>query len=100
MSDQRHPQLQNSYIQTSHHASATSGDVPSPAPLHAVAAEPDTDAATEYELPPRQQLLGTVTEQSDAITEGPDSDPLPSPPAWRTGDALGLDAVIPVEYRS
>ena len=83
MLDQRHSQPQ----QTSHHAS------PSPAPLHAVAAEPDSDAATEYDLPPRQQPLDI----GDAIARLPDSEPAPPPPACRTGDEQGL---VPVEYRS
>ena len=101
MLNQRHSQLQNSCSrQTSHHASAISDDVPSPASQHAVAAEPDTDAATEYELPPRQQPLDSASEQVDAATEVPDSEPLPPPPVWHTGDELGLDAAIPVEYRS
>ena len=84
MPDQRHSR--------SRRASATSEDVPSPAPLHAVVVESDTDAATEYELRPRNQPLDTVAEQSGATTEVPDSEP--------TGDELGPNAVIPVEYRS
>ena len=100
MPNQRHSQLQNSYNQqTSHQASVTSEDVPSPAPLHAVAG-PDTDATTKYDPPPRQQPLDIAPEQGDATTEVPDSEPLPSPPAWRTGDELGLDAAIPVEHGS
>ena len=81
MPDQRHSQLQNSYNQqTSHHASTTSEGVLSPAPLHVVAAEPDTDATTECDLPPRQQPLDTASELGDATTEVPASEPL-SPPA-------------------
>ena len=98
MPDQRHSQLKNSYSQQmSLHASATSEDVPSPAPLHADAAEPDTDAATGYDPPQRQQPLDTASEQGGATTEASDSEPLPSLPGWRTGDELGLDAV---KYRS
>ena len=101
MPDQRHSQLQNSYSQrTSHHASAASDDVPSPAPQHAVAVEPGTDAATEYDPPQRQQPLDTASEQGGATTEVSDSEPLPSPPGWRTDDELGLDTAIPVEYHS
>ena len=82
MPDQRRSQLQNSYSQqTSHLASATSDGVPSPAPLHAVAAEPDTDAATEYKLPLRQQALETRCEQDGVAPEAPDSEALPSSPA-------------------
>ena len=95
MPDQRHLQPQKSYSQqTSHHASATSGYAPPAVPLRAVAAEPDTDAATEYELPP----LDTVVEQGDTPTEVPDSEPPPPPAA--PGDEQGLDAAIPVEHRS
>ena len=101
MPDQRQSQLQNIYSQqTSHHASATSEDEPSLAPRHAVIAGPGTDAATEYDFPPRQQPLDTAPEQGVATTEVPDSEPLPPPLAWSTGDELSLDAAAPVEYRS
>ena len=71
--------------------------MPSPAPLRTVAAEPDSDATTEYELP---QPLDTATEQGDAVTKVPDSEPAPPPSACRTGDEQGLDAAVPAECRS
>ena len=73
MPDQRHSQLQISCQHTPQNSLATSELVTSPVPLYAVAAEPDTGAATEHEFPPRQQPLDTTAESGGATTEVPDS---------------------------
>ena len=99
MPDQRHSEHLLD-PRTSRHASATSEVVSLPEPLHVVAVEPDTDAATGYELPPRQQPLETAADQGGATAEVPGSGPPPPPPACRTGDEQGLDAARPAEYRS
>lgn len=85
MSDQRRSQ------RTSHHASAASGGVPLPELQHAVATEPDTDAASGYGLLPRQKPLNSTAEQGDAAPKAPDSEP----PARCTSDV-----VVPTECLS
>ena len=74
MPHQRHSQLQISCSQqTLHHSLVTSEDVTSPVPLHAVAAEPETGAATGHEFPPQQQPLDTTAEPGGSTTEVPDA---------------------------